>query len=79
MGLKCQHQAPPRKCTTCCRQRGRHFDRVVAVVINHGEDATVSGLYIAIALEAPANALELRQGFLDGGVRHIELHSDGNR
>ena len=60
--LEGQHQAPAREGAARRRERRRHLDRVVAVVVDQREAAAaVLRRMVAVALEAPADAVELGQ------------------
>ena len=62
--LEGQHQAAAGEGAARGGQRGRHLDRVVAVVLDQRELAAAvrrRHRHVAIALEAPAHALELGQ------------------
>ncbi len=79
--LERQHQAAAGEGAARGRQRGGNLDRVMAVVLDHRElAATVRGPHrnIAIALEAPAHALELGQGLAHRLVGDVEFHGDGD-
>ena len=61
--LERQHQAPAREGAARGGERRRHLDRVVAVVVDQREAAAAvprAGM-LAVALEAPADAVELGQ------------------
>ena len=79
--LKRQHQAPPRKRPTCRSQGGRHFHRVMAVVINQGEHTAACGRHIAVTLKAPTHTFKFSQCPQQCGVVHIQFgcHRNGGQ
>ena len=79
--LESQDQAASREGTAGSGQRGGHFDRVVAVVIDQREAATARQGHLAITLEAATDPLELGQGLDDGFVGYLHLggHGDGGQ
>ncbi len=81
MRLESQHQAAAGEGTAGSGQRGGHFDRVMAVVVDQREAATGRQGDFAITLEAAADTLELGQGLDDGFVGHPHLggHGDGGQ
>ncbi len=81
MRLEGQHDAPSRECTACGRKRGRHLGRVVTVVVDQGEVAPVCQWNLAVALEAPPDAVELGKGFLDCRIASADFrgYRDGGQ
>ena len=77
--LECQHQAPLREGAARGGDGGRHFHRVVAVIVDQGETAAVRQRNLAVALEAPSDALELGQRLDDGRIGRAHFAGDGNR
>ena len=60
--LEREHEAPAREGAARGRERRRHLDRVMAVVVDQREAAAaVAGRLLAVALEAAADAVELGQ------------------
>jgi hypothetical protein len=76
--LEGQHQAPAGEGAARGGQRRRHFDRVVAVVIDQREAAAGRQGHLAIALEAAADALEFGERLDDRGVGDLHLGGDGD-
>ena len=79
MRLKGQHQATSGEGPACSGQGRGHFDRVVAVVVDHGDLSALGQRPVAIGLEAAGHAFEFGQRLQQRGIRHIELHRHANR
>ena len=83
VGLERQHQAAAFKRAARRSQRGRHLHRVVAIVIDHRDDAARLAIFagqrlVAIPLEAAAHAFEFLQRGQHRGVCNIQLHRHRN-
>ena len=80
MRLEGEHEAPAREGAARGRERRRHLDRVVAVVVDQREAAgAVRAGMLAVALEAAADAVELGQALDHRRVGQLELGGDGDR
>ena len=73
--LEGEHQAPAGKGAARRRERRRHLGRVVAVVVDQREGAAARERDVAVALEAPADAAELRQRLDDRPSRRRRARS----
>ena len=69
--LEGQHQTAPRECAPGCGQRGRHLDRMVAVVVNHGEPAAL------LLPQPPRNAGSAGPHALEAGQCARSMASSG--
>ena len=78
MRLESQHQSATGEGAARCRQRCRHFHRVMAIVIDQCEVAAGRAGYFAVTLEAPTDTLELGQRLDDRGIGHLHLGRYGN-
>src|SRR5439155_11569766 len=79
MRLEREHQATPRE-RAAGRGDGRcHFCRMMAVVIDERIAAAPGNLDLAVALEAPPDALELGERLGHRGIGHADFAADSDR
>ena len=79
MRLEREHEPAAGKAAARGGDRRRHLDRVVAVVVDQRERAAVRQRDVAVALEAAADAVELRERLRDRRVGDADLAADRDR
>ena len=78
MGLEREDYAPTREGSARSGQRSRHFNRMMAVVIDQRVTATGGERNIAVALKATTDAAKIRERLDDRRIRgaHFHRHCD---